>query len=290
MIRRAVLPTAFAVIIVACRSMQSGPQHTQSTAAQPTASVPSDRADAEAKSTEAGPDAPADASPALEPLTAQGELVPLPVDGFRDSIVSVPLGATERRPVLVALHGNYDRPEWQCEVWRGLVGGNVFVLCPRGIPRDDAPKSEDRWTYGAAAQTEKELFAGLEALKRRFPKHARADRVVFTGFSLGAIQGRGIVQRHPETFPRAVLTEGAYDGWSAALGKKLRESGVERVLFACGQSACVQSARQSARNLEKGGTPARVANGGNAGHTYDGSVAEAISREWRWLVEGETGW
>lgn len=285
MMRHAAL-LALGAALVACRS-PSGAQHTRP---QPTSASASTEDASAAPPLDAAADALGDRAPALAPLTAEGELVALPVAGFRDAVVSVPLGARERRAVVVALHGNYDRPEWQCEVWRGLVGPNVFVLCPRGIPRDDAPKSEDRWTYGAVASTEKELFAAIEALERRFPDHASTERMLFTGFSLGAIQGRGIVQRQPARFPRAVLTEGAYEGWSAALAKKMKESGVERVLFACGQSACTHAARQSAKALEKGGVGARVADGGNVGHTYDGPVGAAIARDLAWLVEGETGW
>src|SRR5690606_15835456 len=104
-----------------------------------------------------------------------------------DAIVSLPLGATEKRPVVVALHGNYDRPEWQCEIWRGITGGFAFVLCPRGIPRAGAPKSEDRWEYAGVDKTEKELVAGLEALAKRYPSWVDEGPVLFTGFSLGAI-------------------------------------------------------------------------------------------------------
>lgn len=246
----------------------------------------------------AGPDAGAsadattqvDAAQELPELSAPAPIVTLPVPGFRDAVVSIPLGAKDRRPVLVALHGNYDRPEWQCEVWRDIAGARAFVLCPRGVPRDDAPKSEDRWTYATLERTERELQAALEALGNRFPLHAVTDRVVFTGFSLGAIQGRGILKRGSKRFARAVLTEGGYDGMSPSSAKALADAGVERVLFACGQSACVAGARVAIRSLERAGIEARVVSGGNVGHTYDGRVAQAIQREWSFIVEKEPMW
>src|SRR5687768_13700772 len=48
---------------------------------------------------------------ALAALRAEW-LITMPVEGFRDARVTVPQGATEPRPVVVALHGAGDRPEW----------------------------------------------------------------------------------------------------------------------------------------------------------------------------------
>jgi dienelactone hydrolase len=226
-----------------------------------------------------------DAGKKLAPLSE--DFVTLPVEGFKDAIVSVPTGATAPRPVVVALHGNYDRPEWQCEVWREITKGHPFVLCPRGIPRDDAPKSEDRWTYGAMGPTEKELERALEALAKRFGEHVDPGPIVYTGFSLGAIYGKLIARKNAKRFPRAVFVEGGYEGWALGNVREYAKGGGTRVLFACGQSACVHAGKQVARLLEKEGISSRVASGGNIGHTYDGPVASAVAAEWGWLNEGD---
>ena len=227
---------------------------------------------------------------ALPPLVAPGRFVALDVPNFRAATVAVPLGATSRRPIMVALHGNFDRPEWQCEVWHEITGGFPFILCPRGIPRDDAPKADDRWTYGALKKTQDELFAGLEALRQRFPEHVAQGPVLFTGFSLGAIYGARMIREHAQTFPRAVLTEGGYENWSAALARGYAKAGGERVLIACGQTACKHTGKRVAALFEREKVGARVAFGGNIGHTYDGKVADAIAAEWTWLLEGDPRW
>jgi predicted esterase len=227
--------------------------------------------------------------PGLAALQAPGPFVALPVPNFRDAVVSVPLGATEPRPVVVALHGNFDRPEWQCEVWRDITSGFPFVLCPRGVPRTDVPKSLDRWTYGAAQKVEDELVASLEALRAAHGAHVADGPVLFTGFSLGAIVGVRILQRHGARFSRAVLTEGG-EKWSHAAAKAYAAAGGQRVLFACGQTACQHAGRSAARILERHGIAARVAFGGNIGHTYDGKVADGIAAEWNWLVESDERW
>ncbi len=227
----------------------------------------------------------ADAGPTLAPL--EGTLAALSVTGFRDAIVSVPTSATEPRPVVVALHGNFDRPEWQCEVMRQITDAYAFVLCPRGIRRTDVPKSWDRWEYGGLPAVKQELAAGLAALGERFAGYVAEGPIVFTGFSLGAILGRPIVRDDPARFPRVVFTEGGSDGWNF---QRFKAGGGQRVLFACAQAGCPQNRRAVARQAERFGVEVRVADGGNIGHTYDGPVARAIKAEWGWLVEGDARW
>src|SRR5262245_33853722 len=73
---------------------------------------------------EPAPPAPAPPPPPPpEPavLTAAEPFVDLPVEGHGAAVVSLPRGARDKRPVVIATHGNYDRPEWQCEVWREIV-------------------------------------------------------------------------------------------------------------------------------------------------------------------------
>ncbi|HEY6562252.1 MAG TPA: hypothetical protein VI072_33520 [Polyangiaceae bacterium] len=265
----------------------SNPSRPQASGASVPASPTASAAD-ETPSADPVPSA-APAAPNTAPLAADGELVSLPVAGFRDAVVSLPLGTTTKKPVVLALHGNFDRPEWQCEVWRGIVQNTAFVLCPRGTPRSDAA-GLDRWEYGSRKKTVAELEAALLALAERYAAYVDPGPVVFTGFSLGAILGVSIVQSDPKRFARVVLTEGGQRGWSRATAKAFKEGGGERVLFACGQGGCVQNSGPLVTLLEKAGLSARVASGGKAGHTYDGSVARAIAENWSWLIEGDERW
>lgn len=223
----------------------------------------------------------------LAALTQGKELVALEVQGFRDAVVSVPLRASSPRPVVLALHGNYDRPEWQCEVMREITEAYPFILCPRGIPRRDVPKSENRWEYGSVQQLRKEIDAGLAAMKTRFTRYVAEGPIVFTGFSLGAILGRPIVASEPERFARVVFTEGGGDGWNF---KQFKQGGGLRVLFGCAQRGCPEARRNTARQAERAGVEVRIADGGAIGHTYDGPVARAIQAQWSWLVEGDERW
>jgi predicted esterase len=232
----------------------------------------------------------AEASPALPPLTAPSGLLRLVVPQYRDATVSVPLGATERRPLVLALHGNYDRPEWQCETWREAMKGYPFVLCPRGVPRKDAPPSLDRWTYGKPADVHREIEAALASLSARFGDYIAPGPILYIGFSLGAILGVGVVAGDAVRFPRAVLIEGGQSGWSEASAKAYAALGGKRILFACGQRACTAEAKRAEKVLGRAGIETRSVYGGEVGHTYDGPVAEEIARALPWLVEGDPRW
>jgi dienelactone hydrolase len=220
----------------------------------------------------------------LSELTAQAPIVPLSVPGFGDAVVSLPLGSVEPRPIALALHGNFDRPEWQCEVWRRITQGQVFVLCPRGIARRDVPKELDRWEWGSLAKTKSEIVAALAALRAGYPQHVKQGPVVFTGFSLGAILGARLIQDPELGIGAAVLTEGGYQGWTLAKAKALQPA-LRRLLFACGQTECKNAYRYQLDALfQKAGLPASVVADVKAGHTYDDPVAALIASEWPALL------
>lgn len=106
------------------------------------------------------PPAPID-TPPLPPLGGEW-LVRLPLEGFGDAVVSVPLGATSPRAVVVGVHGRNDRPEWACGEWRGVTDARGFILCPHGVPVIAPP---DRGlAFADAERTRREIAAdALEA-------------------------------------------------------------------------------------------------------------------------------
>jgi dienelactone hydrolase len=225
------------------------------------------------------------------PHLESAPLLSLAVAGFGDAIVSVPVGTTRKRPVLVAVHGNYDRPEWQCQVWRAIVGDRGFVLCPRGVPRKDSPSEDDiRFTFESGVKVAAELDADRAALVARFPDWVDDGPIVYTGFSLGAITGVAYLLRDPAAAPRAVLTEGSHDRWTFAAAQTFASKGGQRVLFACGQPSCVSISRSVAKLLNAKKVESRVVHGEGVGHGYDGKVADAIASELEWLLEGDPRW
>jgi pimeloyl-ACP methyl ester carboxylesterase len=227
---------------------------------------------------------------ALEPAP-RPRFAPLRVPGFRDAVVALPATVNGPRPLIVAVHGNYDRPEWHCELWRSVTGARGFVLCPRGQPQPAGKPSEDRWTYGwNPFDVEREIDAALRALRSEYGDEVDDGPAVYAGFSLGAIFGSGLIRRNPKRFARAVLIEGGAADWSLEAAKLYAIGGGQRVLFVCGQAACPSETIAPRVWLEMAHVKARTAYETSVGHTYDGPVAGLIARSWDWVVEGDERW
>ena len=229
----------------------------------------------------------ADAGPSRElpPLEAPSWMVPLHVEGFGDAMLAVPIGTRTREPLIVAMHGNFDRPEWSCGSWRAVAGPSPFILCLRGSARRDAPPSDPRWTYDGVEPAKRELRAALSAVRAVYGERLADAPMVFAGFSLGAILGVSIVSSEPG-FGRAVLVEGGHDAWTPARAQQFHARGGTRVMFVCSQAGCLGPASHAAKVVQAGGAAARVVDAGRHGHSYDGEVADATRREWSWITGG----
>jgi len=230
------------------------------------------------------------AGPPVKTLSAPAPFATLEVPGHAAAVVSLPLGATSPRPVVVATHGNYDKPEWTCDMWRSVVENRGFVICPRGIASPNSPPGDPRHRYASNAALEREIHASLDALRASYSDFVAAGPVVYAGFSQGAIMGAPIISRNPSLFTRAVLIEGGYDRMSPAVVRSFAKGGGERVLFACGQGLCERLANESARALGKLGVEAQVVHGVGEGHSYFGKVADEVRRSFDWVVGLDARW
>jgi pimeloyl-ACP methyl ester carboxylesterase len=113
--------------------------------------------------------------------------------------------------------------------------------------------------------------------------------VLYAGFSRGAFLGATIGASHPARFTRLVLVEGGHDPWTPANIKRFAEGGGQRVLFACGQYACLEAAQIKARALRAAGVDASVAYAPHSGHISHARVADETRRALPWLVGGDEG-
>ncbi|MBW2529319.1 MAG: hypothetical protein JRI23_34400 [Deltaproteobacteria bacterium] len=234
---------------------------------------------------------PTDAAPSRSPLRAPDPLIELPLEGYDPAVVWLPLGATSPRPLVVVTHGNYDRPEWQCGQWSRIVGSHGFVLCPRGKPRADSPARDDmRYSYPNNRWLEEEIDVALAALRARYGEYLAEGRIMYAGFSQGAIMGVAIAARHPTRFGPLVLIEGGTGRWTAARVKAYAAHPDQRVLFVCGQKGCDIAARNAAARLQRAGVEARHALVPGQGHSYGGPLNSPILDAWHWLVAGDERW
>jgi len=214
----------------------------------------------------------------VEPLAVR----PLEVPGFRVAAV-VPAPGTEPRPLVIGLHGNFDRLEWMCGFWGVVVRGRAFVLCPRGEPRTDAP-GLDRWQLPPAGRLRREIAAARAALVARYPGRVADGPDVYVGFSQGANRVSRMAAARPEEFPRIQLVEGGRTFWRDP--RSWARRGV-RVAFVCAMGWCEQRSRSAARRIERSGhARARLERRPGQHHELD-VMAPAIRETFDWIVEGD---
>src|SRR5688572_33286785 len=112
--------------------------------------------------------------------------------------VSVPLGAHEPRPIVVALHGGSDRPERACPAWRVAAGAYPFVVCPRGWGGN-----ERRLGWRGPTDSKIRIERAIAAVKKAFGAWVKdTPSFVLAGFSMGAAEVARIAESDPKTYRR----------------------------------------------------------------------------------------
>ena len=207
----------------------------------------------------------------------------LSVPGFGDAVIFVP---AEKNPrvMVVALHGNFDRPEWQCREWARLGRRRFLVLCPRGVARDDTPENDKRWTYRGYHNTRAEIAAAMASIQRESKPARLVERVLVSGFSLGAIHLKRIVWDDPTAYTHVLFVEGGHEGWGERRARRHARAGGARLLFVCGQTVCRNGATQAVSLVGLFGGRAAVRFDGSVGHRYSGPVADLISDAVPWFL------
>jgi hypothetical protein len=221
--------------------------------------------------------------PKLTSLAASRWLIDLPVPGFAKAALAVPLGANSPRPIVIALHGSADRPEWACAALRSIAGPAPFVLCPRGVPRPDFTEADPRYTFGTIDDTASELRAALTELKRRFGAYVATGPVIFSGFELGADHAAWIAAQEPSFFSRLLLIEPSPESWPSSRAALFGRGGGQRVLFAFG-AAHRDELAQRAVLTSRGGAEARTLFLGEGPVTLEPKSRRLLSQKWAFLA------
>ncbi len=227
----------------------------------------------------------------LAPLSAEWiEQLELPEGGL--AVVTPPAGATEPRPVIIAVHGAVDEPGGMCSAWRLIVDVYAFVVCPAGTPMQGSPRESRKYVWGSSDQIERRALEALEALVLRYGDHVAKDApVIYAAFSQGATLSAPLLVRRAKRFSRAVLTEGGYRAFeSPGVARAYANMGGERVLFTCSQAGCAPHFEGSRAALAREHVGARVVDAGPYGHSLPPPAREAIHAALPWLVEGLAGW
>ena len=224
------------------------------------------------------------ASKGLPPLTASSWLVPLEVRGFGQALAAVPFGASAPSPVLIAIHGDHDRPEWACGSYRSVVQRRAFILCPRGVARPD-----HEFTLGTSVNTADELRQALPALKARFGAHVAAGSVVLAGLGPAVEHVIELALKEPSFFSHLLLVDGSTRRLTLPAATRFGAAGGRRVLALCSPGACDADVEDRLRALGPTGVAARVVRA-QRGHGLDAEMVKTLRGGFAWLVSGEQRW
>ena len=194
---------------------------------------------------------------------------PLLVDGFAPSSHVGPENKSGKdAPLVVVLHGNYDRPEWECETWARIAGFHGWILCPRGIPTPWASPDEDRWMYRGSAAVLREINAAVAALKAAYPGAVRDGDWMLVGFSLGASLAPNIVAAAPGVFDYLYLVEGGATKLDTGRIRALKRAGIRGIGLAQATSKNRKAAQAAMVRLKKLGLFTVYVDMAGAGHNY----------------------
>ncbi len=228
--------------------------------------------------------APAPARTALEPLGGEWLQALTDIEGHGLGSISIPVGARERRRIVVAVHGAASRPDWMCSAVRASVGPEPFIVCPHPVSRFAAEAS-----WSTAAQLRERTDAALEAAAQRFPRHLDSSRPVYIGHSQGAmIAPDALARAGMARFPYAIFFEGLPPDAPRAK-RAVVTAGLERLSLISGQSGWKKAHAEFAKSLRD--TP--VASNhvhADVGHFLNGDAHRLIGDELTWLVGDRTGW
>jgi predicted esterase len=235
----------------------------------------------------AGARSPTEAAPPAPSPYPLSTLLPLEVEGYHTAVHVTPPKPPNKvpSPVTVVLHGNYDRPEWQCATWRHVAGFRGWVVCPRGIPTPWAEPSADRWMYRGSAKTQKEIEAVIHALKSRYPGLVDDSEMVLAGFSLGAILAPAIAISQPNRYTTLFLIEGGVDKIDKRRIRALKRSGVRSMGLAMSSRNYRNTAKQLVSILEKMGLKSVFVDMAGAGHDYHPDFGETGRKALKRLLE-----
>jgi predicted esterase len=201
-------------------------------------------------------------------------------DGELD-VVIYPAKRPGARPVTVVLHGMCGEPRRTCAHFAEQITEREHLVCPRANRRCDG---------GGASWSQVDFAAPVGRAVAR-AESALGDRVdvsggrTLIGYSLGAYRAAELLQQPSAGYRRALLI-----GARVVLdSRRLRESGVTRVLLAAGAwDMTYQPMQREAVRLTRAGVSARFLGLGPVGHAFTPSFGRYLERACAWLSGEDT--
>jgi hypothetical protein len=228
--------------------------------------------------------APASVTNAEGLAALEGESIQTWQLGDIETSVAIPVGAREKRPVVLGVHGSADHPERVCERWQATLANFAFVVCPRGVPYGRG------LAWGAPSVLAERADRAMAALRERYGPYIADGPVTYGGWSLGATLASSVVALRPGTYDRAILVEVGHtriDAKKTAAGLKVGRTA--RVIVSCATRRCIGFAKRLER--EWAGPGFAINDGGiGRGHLFDPQMFRTLGQTIAKDVEGDPRW
>ena len=151
----------------------------------------------------------AEARTELARISASSPFLNLPVERHHPAVVSLPLGATGQR-VIVVSHGAGGQPEDQCHRWRGILEDGAHPLPARLSVEPLRAAESDRLFLHDAPRARPRDHPRARRAEGALPRSRRHDAPRPTRASRRARSWAPAPPNHPARFARAALIEGGY--------------------------------------------------------------------------------
>jgi hypothetical protein len=203
--------------------------------------------------------------------------------------LSVPLGATEKRPIVVALHGALDQPGMSCAEWRGMFGPYPFIVCPAGTRLN-----KTQYVWGDPRVLRATIDRAVAAAEARYPGRIEHEGAVWASFSQSGMLSAQALAAPGMKFRYAVLLEGVPKDLRPLPGAFVH-AGISRALFAnqqAGWSGQHEAAARTVAAVGGGGIETRhvLIGDGSWGHFLRGETFPLMRDALPWLTAGDAVW
>jgi hypothetical protein len=227
-------------------------------------------------------------APLLSPLLPPLEGAPLErieLEGGGHAFVALPIGARDKRAVVVGVHGAGDRPDWSCTEWAAVTAGWAIVVCPVGVKHPADPAA---YVWGSAESLAAGADRAVRAARARYGAWMMEGPITYGGWSQGASLASQVIASRPGVYDRAVLVEVGHtplDAGQVAAG--LVAGGVQRVVVSCSSLKCRAFAHDLEGAARRRKLPSRLVDVGLRGHWFDEPVFRALGPTFVWMFEDE---
>jgi hypothetical protein len=232
----------------------------------------------------AAPVAPVAPVAPLPPLEG-APLERLDLEGGGHAFVALPIGATDKRVVVVGVHGAGDRPDWSCTEWQAVTAGWAIVVCPVGVKH---PTDAGVYVWSSAEAIASGAERAVRAARARYGAWMMDGPRVYGGWSQGGTLAAQVIASRPGVYDRAALVEVGHTALDAnQVAASLAAGGVRRTVVACSSWKCRAFARDFEGAARRRNLPLRVVDVGLRGHWFDEPVFRALGPTFVWMFEEE---